>query len=361
MALLLSLSSNVFGYTDPDYPYTVSSGCRDVCYQDDYNFCKNNCTSYVAYMLNLYGVDFNNGYLGASWGNGGHWDNAARDAGIVVDDHPLPGDVAYWNTLGGVGHVAWVEKVYFDSNGNATNIDVTEYNYCGEGCAWGQRLNLPANNPDGYIHILAYNEGVTGTHYIDCDETYDLCNNQTQQEWGWILQRVADYRCKTCSGQNMTYVNSFFDGMGMGGGGGGAKPDFVINDIWLSDSSGNEKTVFKPGQSMQVHIKVKNAGASTSSGIDIDYFRSNGYHEDSDPTNVGTDFIHKDDLEGGETHEELKNITAPMTQGTYNITAHADAGHDVDEEHESNNDSDEAVFRVDNFGWLVPIINQMLR
>jgi hypothetical protein len=130
------------------------------------------------------------------------------------------------------------------------------------------------------------------------------------------------------------------------GGDNGSLPDFIIKNIWLSDSSGNNKTVFTPGEAMQIHVEVKNVGVDTPSGIDVEYFRSNGYYKDSDPTNVGTDFIHKDDLEGGETHNELKNTTAPMTPGRYNMTAHADSGHDISEEHEGNNWSDEAVFTV---------------
>ena len=154
-----------------------------------------------------------------------------------------------------------------------------------------------------------------------------------------------------------------FHSSGGAGGDTGGLPDFIIKKIWLSDSTGNAKTVFSPGEAMQIHIEVKNDGADTGSGIDVDYFRSNGFYKDSDPTNVGMDFIHKDDLKGGETHTELKNTTAPTTLGTYNMTAHADSGHDVDEEHESNNWSSEAVFTVANpvnNDWLWLIINYVL-
>jgi subtilase family serine protease len=142
-----------------------------------------------------------------------------------------------------------------------------------------------------------------------------------------------------------------------------ALPDFIIKTIWLSDSAGNAKTVFTPGQAMQIHIEVKNVGADTGAGIDVDYFRSNGYYKDADPSNVGTDFIHKDDLKGGHTHGELKNTTAPTSKGIYNMTAQADAGSSVNEEHESNNWSDEAVFEVNesvNSNWLIPVINYIL-
>jgi murein DD-endopeptidase MepM/ murein hydrolase activator NlpD len=145
-----------------------------------------------------------------------------------------------------------------------------------------------------------------------------------------------------------------------GVGGNGSLPDFITKKIWFSNSSGNPKTVFKPGEAMQIHIEVKNVGADTPSGIDVDYFRSNGLYKDSDPKNIGTDFIHKDDLEGGETHNELKNTTAPITKGRYNFVACPDPDHNVAEEHENNNCSDEAVFKVDDLKWLNPIINYIL-
>ena len=145
-----------------------------------------------------------------------------------------------------------------------------------------------------------------------------------------------------------------------GTGGSGSLPDFITKTIWLSDSSGNPKTVFAPGEAMQIHIKVKNVGVDTPSGIDVEYFRSDGYYKDSDPKNVGTDFIHKDDLQGGEIHGELKNTTAPMNKGTYNFVACPDSDHNIAEEHEDNNCSNEAIFRVDDFKWLNPIINYIL-
>ncbi|KKP95916.1 MAG: hypothetical protein US25_C0017G0005 [Candidatus Moranbacteria bacterium GW2011_GWE1_36_7] len=123
-------------------------------------------------------------------------------------------------------------------------------------------------------------------------------------------------------------------------------PDFVIKKIWLSDSAGIAKTTFTPGEAMQIHVDVKNVGADTPSGINIKYFLSNGKKRDSNPKKISTDFIHKDDLQGGETHSELKNTTAPTTLGTYNMAAKADSDSDITEMRENNNWSDEAVFVV---------------
>jgi murein DD-endopeptidase MepM/ murein hydrolase activator NlpD len=151
-----------------------------------------------------------------------------------------------------------------------------------------------------------------------------------------------------------------FHSNGGAGGDTGSLPDFIIKNIWLSDSAGSPKAIFRPGEAMQIHIEVKNTGADTPSGIDVDYFRSNGYYKDSSPTYLATDFIHKDDLEGGETHNELKNTTAPTTAGRYNMTAKADPDNDVIEEHDGNNWSEEAVFVVDDFSWLQPIMSLIL-
>ena len=368
--LMLFLVRDAFAYNNSGYPYSDSS-CRLDGPSDPYGFRKANCTSYVAYMLNLYGVGFNNAYLqpsGDTWSNAGLWDDAAGDVveNIIVDDYPLPGDVAYWNTLGGTGHVAWVEKVYYDISSNPIAIDITEYNV--NYCAFGQRINLSLSgqdHPDGFIHILAYNEGVASLHYLDCYDSGNLCSNQTHEEWGWIANKAwNDYRCTSCTGNyDQAFVNSTAIGFGGGGNESGSTslPDFIIKKIWLEDANGNTETNFSPGEAMKIKIEVKNVGTDTPSGVDVDYFRSNGYNKDSNPTNVGTDFINKDDLDGGETHTETKNTTAPTTLGTYNMTAHADSGHDVDEEHESNNWSDEAVFVVanppPNLSWLPNLLD----
>ncbi len=220
---LVFLSANSFGYDDHGYPYNVVSGCQ-TCYQDANRFCQNNCTSYVAYMLNNYGIPFNNNYRlssGDRWGNAGRWDEAAGrisgSADIVVDNHPLPGDVAYWNSAypgDTTGHVAWVEKMHFDSNGNATSIDITEYNY-NDACSFETPTrNISASNPDGFIHILAYEEGVRSLHYLDCYEMGNLCDTQTHQEWGWITDRVYSYRCQNCGGQYEAYADAFYNGTG---------------------------------------------------------------------------------------------------------------------------------------------------
>jgi len=124
-------------------------------------------------------------------------------------------------------------------------------------------------------------------------------------------------------------------------------PDFLFIKIWLEDAKGNIKTKFVPGEEMRVKFQGKNNGISSPSGIDVKYYRSNGESRDSDPKEIGEDRIHTDQLEKGESFSDSKNATAPTKSGTYNMTIKLDTGKEVNEEHESNNLSDEAVFKVE--------------
>ncbi|MCK9378562.1 MAG: CHAP domain-containing protein [Candidatus Moranbacteria bacterium] len=381
-AVILFLVCICFSSVYADYPYdSVCPSPAGGRYLqgtdgDQWDFWKCECVSYAAYMMS--GVNFSNSYRGASWGNGGHWNDAAGNVSgqnIVVDNYPLPGDIAYWeynwtgdpnNHSDDYGHVAFVEKVHFNSSGNPVSVDISEYNF-NNAYDYGTRNNVPVNNPSGFIHILAYEEGVTTLGYLDCYEMGDLCSNQTHEEWGRIVNKVwNDYRCTNCtSSYDVAFINTTATGFGGGDSSSGSAslPDFIIKKIWLSDSSGKPKTVFTPGEAMQIHVEVKNDGVDTPSGIEVKYYRSNGYKKDSNPTTLATDFINKDDLDGGETHNELKNTTAPTTLGTYNMTAKADSDHDVDEEHEGNNWSDEAAFTVVNTVVsfkLLPFMNSIL-
>ncbi len=138
-------------------------------------------------------------------------------------------------------------------------------------------------------------------------------------------------------------------------------PDFIVHSIWLENQSGKVKTVFRTGEQIKIKAKFKNTGNGDSpSDITVKFYLSEGYHVDSDKQHIDTAEIDDDDLESGETKTETEDFNVPSTPGIYNITACADTGEVVTEEHESNNCSDEAVFRVDDFGWLVPIIKNIL-
>lgn len=385
--VLFGMSHRAHAYSDPGYPFGYAQ-CRSNPISDNvYGFYKSHCTSYVAYMLNMYGVSFNNAYLqpsGDTWGNAGLWDSAAGDVvgqNIVVDDHPLPGDVAYWDTLGGTGHVAWVEKVYFNSNGDATSLDITEYNY--NECVFGSR-NVSVSNPDGFIHILAYNEGVTGLHYLDCYEMGDLCSNQTHQEWGWIVDRVwSNYRCTNCSGNyRSAYINTLADSVGGMGGGGesygshtsGSLPDFTPDfDVYHLDGheiSANcnncQGESVQPGQVVHMRLEVETHNRdvqvgdlrnSSTQSIDgrikcrvigkTDWQEIPGSENnlEYDVDNLVTD---------NNSSVETIDYTIPNYPGSIlECQAKVDDDDEVIEENESNNNSRIERFLIESYGWML--------
>lgn len=149
---------------------------------------------------------------------------------------------------------------------------------------------------------------------------------------------------------------------GIGGGNyATALPDFIMNKAWLLDDAGNVKTTFSPGQHVQMKGQAKNTGKGNSTGaITVKFYRSNGEKVDSNKQEVGSDTIQASSLPSGSTHTETEGLYVPTTPGTYNIVVCADTGHAVGEEIESNNCSTEAVFKVDDFAWLIPILNIIL-
>lgn len=174
----------------------------------------------------------------------------------------------------------------------------------------------------------------------------------------------------SCSGEDIDYYlecrdTNLCDISGLGGADSSELPDFYVTQIWLEDSSDNEKTIFLPGEEIKMKAQFKNKGGNASHDIEVKFYLSNGEHVDSNKQPVGTDNIHYYNIESGQTHTETEGMYAPTTPGTYNITACADTDDDVEEEHESNNCSIEAVFTVQTLGqqhikWLLPLINYIL-
>jgi surface antigen len=80
------------------------------------------CTSFVAYRLNKAGVKFTNHYKGEGWHYANTWNEAAKKAGVKVNNTPKVGSVAQTDA-GSAGHVAWVTKV-----GKKT-VTIEEYNW----------------------------------------------------------------------------------------------------------------------------------------------------------------------------------------------------------------------------------------
>ena len=339
---------NVFAYNDPGYPYKTTSGCVASCYPENkvgyqYGFCQNNCTSYVAYMLNkFYGVAFNNNYGGVRWGNGGNWGNVASSIGIKVDKFPLPGDVAYWkynwtgdpaNNKDNYGHVAVVEKVYYGSNGNPTHVDVTEYNYKYE-CGFGERLKIPIGDISGFIHILAYNEGVEGMFYLDCYEMSSLCPfKQTKDEWKNILKKVwENYRCTDCNSiYSDNQISSIMQLVG-GFGGGGSPPssqspaDITIRSFEIKQPNINNYqhsigVTMEYGSSISIvgELKVKNKGETEAKNVDSDYRVEDKKDFDSQDTKIDEDKSFN--IKPGETvTKEMRPILITLANDGKSVT-----------------------------------------
>ncbi len=88
-----------------------------------------NCTDYVAWKLQSLGVPDNKT---RGLGNGGQWYDKAPNNGLTRGTTPQVGDAAVVPSgtpgFGIYGHVAYVEAVNYDKNGNVTTITISEYN-----------------------------------------------------------------------------------------------------------------------------------------------------------------------------------------------------------------------------------------
>lgn len=89
--LAISGARCVHGYENHGYPYSYDQ-CQSNPIPDTNGngFYKSHCTSYVAHVLDTYGIPFSNTYKSVGWHDGGNWDDAARSVGIPVDKQPLP-------------------------------------------------------------------------------------------------------------------------------------------------------------------------------------------------------------------------------------------------------------------------------
>jgi murein DD-endopeptidase MepM/ murein hydrolase activator NlpD len=133
-------------------------------------------------------------------------------------------------------------------------------------------------------------------------------------------------------------------------------PDFIVRKVILTDKDGKEKYEFYPGERIQMVATIENIGpGDPDKTIEIHFYRSGGYKEDDhgDWARVGTDFIKSENIRSGDTKTEEEGMDAPLEPGIFNIVVCADhpkndhnQGGAVEEEHESNNCSTEAVFEV---------------
>jgi surface antigen len=132
-----------YGYPYPDAPQCTAG--PHTCVDDQWLFFQGQCTSWVAYRLNmLNGIAFNNGYRGQHWGSATTWSAAARKLNITVNTTPALGSVAWYAS----GHVAYVEQV-----NSPTSVVISEMNY---DYANGFRLRTITTSsgwPTDFLHI----------------------------------------------------------------------------------------------------------------------------------------------------------------------------------------------------------------
>ncbi|HEU5374122.1 MAG TPA: CHAP domain-containing protein [Ktedonobacteraceae bacterium] len=160
----------------PDYakaciwsPYNTTGYCKNgaaTTYEwgnthDDENsiystrgYAYRNCTDYVAWKLQSLGVPDSKT---RGLGNGGSWYDNAPNNSLSRGTTPQVGDAAVVPSstpgYGGYGHVAYVEAVNYDSNGNVTTITVSEYNYDLQG-DYNTRTGKPADmNFTEFVHF----------------------------------------------------------------------------------------------------------------------------------------------------------------------------------------------------------------
>ena len=269
IVVLLAVACMCFGNAYANYPYEniCPGGGQDVdnfdnlfcgddgCfYKDRWNFAQCECVSYAAYRMDdeldaLAGIHFDNSYHGQHWGNGYHWDDAARAAGIKVDNIPIPGDIAYWNSgntpATSYGHVAFVERVEYDSDMKWTRIYISEYNGT-NGHRYSTRSFTPndtgwLNNPSGYIHILAHQECATSYYFNRMDASWSF-PEQTEEEWEKIFLLVWDKYKEgggSCDNSSQIAFQQLWDaygglpgGFGGGGSSGPGYDDDTDGDTW---------------------------------------------------------------------------------------------------------------------------------
>ncbi len=114
-------------------------------------FAQDNCTAFAAYRIaSRLGVpSFSNTWHSQVWGDAGHWDDAARAAGLTVNKTPSVGAIAV-NDVHKVGHVAYVNKVYSDGS-----FDVEEYNW-NNPLAYGTRSHVHVSSAQADFQYMIH-------------------------------------------------------------------------------------------------------------------------------------------------------------------------------------------------------------
>ncbi len=378
LAMVFVFSNFVYA----DYPY------RNVCpgggfifksdwynsaggyWVDKWNFAQCNCTSYAAFEMDQFGIEFNNSYKqpsGYSWGNGKDWKNAAQRAGIKVDQTPIPGDIVYWQTLGYYGHVAYVLRVVYDGYMNWQKIYIAEYNGKGDQ-KYSERWITRADNPSGFIHIVAYNEGIRHLFYLDSYEMHTASTEQTKEEWQWILAKVwNEYRCKNCKGDfsesQIVAIAKMVGGMGGGNqqdptpgypsdpgdvGKSSGYPDMNVKEVEIRRPEGknHHSLTLHTDEPYEIAVKVNNKGTKKAK-YSIYYYRTESkenFHKNR-AKQVGKDGNLS--LSPGASHTDQKrNLFASSTPGKYYIFARTNCDGDKNPPNDYSRNDDKEEYAV---------------
>jgi methionine-rich copper-binding protein CopC len=147
-----------------DYPTQYKySVCRTTgnCDADIWLFCRENCTSFVAWRINrdagYRGLTANDPFKNTmtlnsvtqTLSHAGNWATRLRNLGYTVNNTPAVGCIAQWNFSASLanGHVAYVSKVNTDGT-----IEIEEYNW--NSCIYSKRT-IAKTVPSNFIHINA--------------------------------------------------------------------------------------------------------------------------------------------------------------------------------------------------------------
>lgn len=128
---------------------------------DPFSFVYRECTSFVAWKMNLQmgwkpgePPKFSKATMGMTDGNARAWAGALKRKGYTVDNIPKKGAIAWWdsghNLFGSYGHVAVVAEVFDNGNVLVEQYNMNRWMYS----TWV----IPADFTSGYIHVADIEE-----------------------------------------------------------------------------------------------------------------------------------------------------------------------------------------------------------
>lgn len=360
----------------------VVGTCPDVINKTDARgFAACNCTSYVAYRLNLNRVNFSNWYGQVDkWSDAHFWDDTDRagKAGIRVDLYPAVGSVAHWNAGSGAsssGHVAYVYKINVHGNGDLSSIEVAEYNYKTKG-AYGIRTLTPSTSeyPHNFLHFEEKIDGekpnatcVTNARNLPggygpfCwihSQYSAACEHAVK--WYYFDQQANNFytlsslSCPESGGKGSGYVTYIGDqpsqytvGDNLEPSGqspvsesshSGKLPNLTMREVSLLDANKNPVSSLRVNKNGYCHMNIKNYGQKKAGGtFENRCWISKG--KNFDGKDKAEDLGKEDmgDLDDGRSRSSDEDFNGVEWPGTYNLVGCTDASKKVTESNEKDN------------------------